>query len=223
MTTFPVRHSAMNAGASPLVFRYVVRWDAGTAPRPFDGLLSLAICKPRIRTAAKPGDWVIGFRSRSPGEVIYAMQVTERLSLDEYWLDRRFRNRRPGKSAFPDNIYRPDRFGGLVQEPNHVHDAHATAQDFSGLHVLLSERFWYFGENSVPIPNELLGLVHSGIGHAVRKAQAVENPALIERWLSSWPIGMHGAPIGAALTQRAADAWAKSVGKSRSRSACAKL
>lgn len=38
------------AGADmmPRIFRYVVRYDSGVAPRPFDGYCSLAICKPKI-------------------------------------------------------------------------------------------------------------------------------------------------------------------------------
>lgn len=207
--------------ASPRVFRYVVRWDGGTAPRPFDGVLSLAICKPKIRATAEKGDWLIGFRSAKPGEVIYAMQVTERLLLGDYWLDKRFRDRRPGRSPFPDNIYRRDGFGTLLQEPNHVHGSDSIRGDTSGRHVLLSDRFWYFGENSVPIPNELVHLVHSGIGHTVHKGHAVMNPVLIERWLRSWPVGVHGAPISEASTRTSADVWAKSVGHSGSRSACA--
>ncbi|MGE3636581.1 MAG: hypothetical protein AB7P00_42145, partial [Sandaracinaceae bacterium] len=60
------------------IYRYVVRVDAGTAPRPHGGVCSLAICKPRIRATAEVGDWVICFRSREPGQVIYAMKVTAR-------------------------------------------------------------------------------------------------------------------------------------------------
>lgn len=88
------------------IYRYVVRYDNGTAPRPYGKVCSLAICKPDIRRGARVGDWIIGFRSRHPGEVVYVMQVEECLSLGEYWRDRRFRDRRPGASAFPDNIYR---------------------------------------------------------------------------------------------------------------------
>lgn len=54
----------------PRIFRYVVRYDSGVAPRPFDGYCSLAICKPKIRANAIVGDWIIGFRTRSPGDVI---------------------------------------------------------------------------------------------------------------------------------------------------------
>ncbi len=199
----------------PRVFRYVVRYDAGTAPRPFDGVCSLAICKPRIRASAERGDWVIGFRSRKAGEVTYVMQVTEVLTLGQYWEDKRFRNRRPGASPFPDNIYRPDGKGELLYVPNHVHGEKSLGQDTSGRNVLLSDRFWYFGVNSVPIPNELIHLVHSAVGFAVNKGHGPKNAVLIEQWLRSWPPGVHGAPADQALTIGSAETWAKSnkVGK----------
>src|SRR5690606_12968105 len=90
----PVRRPDMSL--DPKIYRYVVAYDGGTAPRPYDGICSLAICKPKIRAAAQVGDWIIGFRSRRPGDVIYVMQVGERLTLGEYWLDPRFAGRRPG-------------------------------------------------------------------------------------------------------------------------------
>lgn len=63
------------------IFRYVVRYDNGTAPWPFGDICSLAICKPAIRRAAQVGDWIIGFRSRRPGDVVWVMQVEECLEV----------------------------------------------------------------------------------------------------------------------------------------------
>jgi hypothetical protein len=42
------------------VYVYVVDRDFGFAPNPFYGVLTLATCKPRIRSVASMGDWVIG-------------------------------------------------------------------------------------------------------------------------------------------------------------------
>lgn len=177
------------------IFRYVVRYDGGTAPRPFGGVCSLAICKPRIRAKATVGDWVIGFRSRHPGEVLYAMEVTERLKLGEYWDDPRFRDRRPGATPYPDNFYRPSAEGRLVQVPNSVHVPEDWAKDCSGLHVLLSERFWYFGHESVPLPNHLLHLVHTTQGHAADVRRRSDDVEQLRRWLANWPIGKLGKPL----------------------------
>jgi len=54
-------------------------------PRPYGGICTLAICKPRIRATAAVGDWIIGFRSYRPGQVIYVVQVIEILPLSLYW------------------------------------------------------------------------------------------------------------------------------------------
>ncbi|MGP1666038.1 MAG: hypothetical protein ACTS5I_09050, partial [Rhodanobacter sp.] len=177
------------------IFRYVVRYDGGTAPRPYGGVCSLAICKPRIRASAEVGDWIIGFRSRQPGEVLYAMEVTERLTLGEYWEDMRFRGRRPDATPKPDNMYRPAAGGELVQVPNDVHVPAQAAKDRSGRNVLLSDRFWYFGRETVPLPNHLMHLVHTTQGHAVHVNRRPDDVHQLRAWLASWPIGMLGAPV----------------------------
>lgn len=182
---------------SQKIFRYVVRHDVGTAPRPFDGMCSLAICKPRIRVSAEVGDWIIGFRSRQPSQVIYAMQVTERMTLGAYWLDPRFENRKPANTPYPDNIYRPGNDGRLKQIQNPVHGQHDTDKDTGGRNVLLSDRYWYFGKNSVPIPTELIHLVHTTQGHVVHKRRRSTDIKHLAQWLSAWSVGIHGDPIDA--------------------------
>lgn len=193
----------MASGSEPVeqrIYRYVVAYDGGTAPRPYDGLCSLAICKPKIRASAQVGDWILGFRSKQPGEVLYAMQVTERLTLGEYWEDPRFAARKPGHATPPDNIYKPAQTGGLLQVPNTVHTPENAKRDISGRYALLSDRFWYFGDNSVPLPNELLHLVHTTQGHALHVNRNGDDvPKLIE-WLRSWPTGLHGNPIDSKFT-----------------------
>lgn len=180
---------------TPRIFRYVVRYDSGVAPRPFDGWCSLAICKPKIRASARVGDWIIGFRTRTPGDVIYVMQVEEVLSFTEYWADKRFRNRRPSATSTPDNIYRPTNVGVLEQVPNHVHDATEISTDVGGRSVLVSKRFWYFGDNSPMLTTELVHLIHTGIGHAVEKGRRPDDVQHLISWLLAWQVGLHGAPV----------------------------
>lgn len=196
------------------IFRYVVATDRGTAPQPFDGFCTLAICKPKIRATAQVGDWVIGFRSRRPGEVVYVMQVAERLPFAKYWADPRFKGRRPGLAGdYPDNIYRPRRNGGLTQVKNPIHHADHVTRDLSGKHVLIANRYWYFGGNSIPIPNELLHLVHTHIGHAVDRNRRADDVAKLVHWLAAWPAGVHGRPINAPVVEGVAtEARARSCG-----------
>ena len=72
------------------LFSYCVRDDAGSAPNPFWGVCTLAICKPKIRLAAEPGDWIVGTGSQhSPigdvsGMLVYVMRVTRKLSMEDY-------------------------------------------------------------------------------------------------------------------------------------------
>lgn len=193
------------------IYRYIVRFDDGAAPRPFDGVCSLAICKPVIRKHAEVGDWVIGFRSHMPGEVVFVMKVDERLPLGDYWADRRFINRRPGRSAVPDNFYRWGPNGRLIQVPNLVHSPRSAAKDCRGQHVLLGRRFWYFGRNSVPVPNELVHLVHSTRGHSVHKSRRPDDVGRLERWLRTWRPGRHGMPIDAPRSGLALSAAAKRI------------
>ncbi len=81
------------------VYSYIVAYDTGFAPNPFFGVCTLATCKPRIREHASIGDWVIGTGAKLKydyqGRLIYAMRVDETLTLDEYWNDPRFQNKKP--------------------------------------------------------------------------------------------------------------------------------
>ncbi|MEH2312219.1 MAG: hypothetical protein V7K35_12635 [Nostoc sp.] len=71
-------------------FSYCLRYDDGSAPNPFWEVCTLAICKPVIRRVASIGDWVVGLGStQSPigniaDYVVYAMQVTNKMTLQEY-------------------------------------------------------------------------------------------------------------------------------------------
>lgn len=48
----------------PRLFSYTIPIDDGSAPNPFRGMCSLAICKPGIRRTAEEGDWVAGLGSK---------------------------------------------------------------------------------------------------------------------------------------------------------------
>ena len=75
--------------------------DYGFAPNPFHGVLSLATCKGsqlRNNGNLEIGDWVIGLGSVAMGnlgKIIYAMQLEEKITFDQYWEDPRFQNKKP--------------------------------------------------------------------------------------------------------------------------------
>lgn len=159
------------------LFTYRIPVDDGAAPNPFWGVCTLVICKPRIRSVAKVGDWVVGTGSaNSPigdihNHVVYAMQVTEKMTMREYdqftrkhltrkipkWNDRDPR-RRLGDSIYDFNYDPPKVRTG-------VHDEQNRETDLGGRFALLSDNFYYFGDNPQPLPYELLGVIKRGRGH----------------------------------------------------------
>jgi hypothetical protein len=148
------------------LYSYVVARDFAFAPNPFHGFCTLATCKPDIRRTAQVGDWITGTgakRKGRDGHLVYAMRVTETMSLEEYWDDPRFEVKRPNlrgskKQAFGDNIYHRGREGDWVQEnshhslrngsPNPENVDHDTRVD----RVLISDHFAYWGGEGPEIP-----------------------------------------------------------------------
>ena len=51
----------LDSGRMSKIYIYKMTVDDGGAPCLRDGILSLAICKPAIRSAAEPGSLVLGF------------------------------------------------------------------------------------------------------------------------------------------------------------------
>jgi len=96
------------------IFSYIVSSDSGFAPNPFWNYCTLACCKPVIRRTASVGDWIVGLSPKALGnDIVFAMKVTEKMTMADYWKDKRFRNKKVKmKSADPirrrgDNIYQP--------------------------------------------------------------------------------------------------------------------
>lgn len=151
----------------PTLYTYVVRIDLGFAPNPYHGFLTLACCKPGIRTHASIGDWVVGIRSKSKGPdrcATFAMRVSETLSREEYWDDSRFESKKPLMDAGPveavgDNAYHTDHeTGEWVQEPCQHTESDCTPcerdtnDDLSVDRVLVGMRFVYWGGDGPELP-----------------------------------------------------------------------
>jgi hypothetical protein len=163
------------------LFTYTILVDRGSAPNPFWGICTLAICKPKIRQMAKAGDWVAAFGSKNVGgidyseKLVYAMRVHEVLTFPEY--DKLCRKELKGK--IPD-VYHKDvrrRLGDcqfdFLTDPNGkmrlgVHTLKNRKRDLGGKYVLLSDHFFYFGCKAVPIPRRLEPLLNQHQGHKSR-------------------------------------------------------
>lgn len=161
-----------------MVYTYIVKRDYGFAPNPFYGMCTLATCKPNTRSVAQVGDWIVGFgrkNSKAFEKVIFAMQVQKKITFDEYWNDPEYKCKKPVmngslKQNYGDNIYH--HVGGeWIQENSH----HSLAggkpnpdnleRDTRTDKVLISERFWYFGIDAKPIPENLKQIVPKRQGH----------------------------------------------------------
>lgn len=157
------------------LYCYVVKRDYGFAPNPFPPYCTLATCKPQIRLHATISDWIVGIGSgaqNSPfkNKLIYAMQVDEKLTYDEYWEDTRFKDKKPvmngsKRQKYGDQVYHTNsETGRFVQEDSHhslpggVINMENYDRDLRGKFVLISRNYWYFGKDAVSIPNNLLEL-----------------------------------------------------------------
>ena len=146
------------------IYFYKLTTDNGGAPHVNGGLLSLAICKPMIRSTAKRGDLIFGFAANALYEdnrLIYAAQVTEKLDGGDYY-SAAYASR--GDCIYErhnDHFVRRD--GALYHEgPAHlVHDL--GDPPYPRANVLLSNIFSYFGKNGSADYKDR----HRAIKHAV--------------------------------------------------------
>lgn len=177
------------------LLKYVLTHDSGLAPNPFFGACSLALCTPNHMNARlSVDDWVVGHSTKATGNrLVYAMQLTKVLSMDDYFVQ--FPEKHPNpygdvEQQHGDNMY--FRQGGRWRRlPSAEHNSVVSFRQDQGRQVYLAEgedRFWYFGANNfMPalqgFADRFPWLIRSGQGFAyVRDAERIL--AFIE-WLSS--------------------------------------
>lgn len=198
------------------IHSYVVRYDSGFAPNPFYGYCTLVTCKPGIRRSANVGDWIVGSGSADRsvnrgGHLVYAMRVTEVMTIDDYGLDPRFECKKPyrngsRKQSCGDNIYYRD--DGAVtwyqrdsfhsQADGTTHLGHV-ARDTGVNRVLISNDFVYFGGEGPKIPPDMKdqygrSLCKTGIGRTTfDDSQLIMK---LEQWVRDFGVsGYQGAPF----------------------------
>jgi hypothetical protein len=182
------------------LFSYIVTRDFGFAPNPFPPYCTLATCKPCIRNTAVIGDWIMGIGSAAKGSImkerlIYAMQVQEILTFDQYWNDSRFFYKRPimngsKRQAYGDNIYHTDETTAMIVQENSHHSLMEGEinyknykRDLSSKNVLISQKYWYWGGDAIEIPQQYHEIVKVVRGH-----KKIQDKSLIEQvvyWLES--------------------------------------
>lgn len=152
------------------IFSYKVARDFGFAPNPFGGHCTLACCKPKIRKVAQVGDWVVGggsAKNKLRHKIIFAMCISEIITFDEFYLDKRFQMKKPNihsshKHFFGDNIYHQvtEKRSAIQSNSHHSHyDGTANranlTRDISVNRVLVSDDFVYFGSKAIEPPQDL--------------------------------------------------------------------
>ena len=192
-------------------YSYKMDHDYGFAPNPFGGYCTLANCKSDIRKnkKLKEGDWIIGIGSaklKLLDHLIHAMQVSEKLTFDQYWDDPRFQYKKPMLNGslveiYGDNIYHTDKDDKWIQEDsahstvngekNHSH----TDRDTCGKYVLIATNFYYFGDGAVLIPEQYRDVCSKG-----RSMKSIGIPIETGKQFIDWlqtnhKTGIHGDPI----------------------------
>ncbi len=196
-------------------YSYLVEHDFGLAPNPFGGYCTLAVCKPQIRKSKnlQIGDWIIGtgsksledsFKKRYRHHLIYAMKVSEIIAMENYWNDPRFKGKKPIINGslilmYGDNFYHKDSEGKWVQEDSAHSNFDGTPNmrhlkvDTGGKNVLISNYFFYFGQNAPALPSNLKSICHTTVGQ--KKLSIAEGDEFINWLTSQYSLGILGKPI----------------------------
>jgi hypothetical protein len=199
------------------IYSYMIDHDFGLAPNPFGGYCTLTVCKPKIRKSGnlQINDWLIGTGSKSlekssklvcVSRLIYAMQVSEIICLNDYWSDPRFRYKRPVMNGgtlptmFGDNFYHLDANNNWVQEDcahknlDGIYNDDHFRKDTSGKNALISKHFYYFGDKAPEIPADLINVCHITQGEKIVRPNELAIQFL--NWLqNSHTQGVNGLPI----------------------------
>lgn len=162
----------------PTLYTYCIPYDNGAAPNPFWGICTLVICKPVIRRVAQEGDWVVGIGSKnSPirdisNHVVYAMKITDKMTIQKY--DKFCKENYPNKIPDWDSNDFHRRVGDCIYDYTNssdpqirksVHNETNKETDLKGEYALISNHFYYFGDNPLELPDYLKPIVKQGRGH----------------------------------------------------------
>lgn len=191
------------------MYSYVIKRDFGFAPNPFGKYCTLATCKPDIRERSNIGDWVVGTGSTSVGlkdNLVYAMRISEKITFDQYWCDPRFTYKKPLmngslKQTYGDNIYHLDEMEqSWIQENSHhslengIPNPLNMERDLKSKYALISDNFWYFGRNAIPIPKQMSDQIRkNGQGYKCRFLEDFINEFI--KWVTErFTPGYYGNP-----------------------------
>lgn len=193
-------------------FSYKIEHDFGLAPNPFGEFCTLAVCKPSIRNHKhlEPGDWVLGTGSvklNNLHHLIFAMRVEEKIEMEKYWDDPRFQYKKPVINGslvqmYGDNIYHKDPKTKKWKQADGAHSLSGGRLnqdhlkiDTGGKYVLVSKKFFYFGDQAILIPKKFWSVCSEG-RNMKGPSIPVNTANQFISWLQSkYKMGIHGDPI----------------------------
>ncbi len=145
------------------IYFYKMIVDNGGAQCVQDGLLSLAICKPQIRSTIDIDNFIIGFGSNVlDNKLIYIAQITDKLLDGEYYKQQEYSYRNDCLYSFDGQQY-------SRREDKKYHISNNTPNDEGNNIVLLSDNYRYFGnkssndyKNKYPILTKIINSLKQG-------------------------------------------------------------
>ncbi len=186
--------------SSGTIYVYKLTCDNGGAPCISRNLLSLSICKPRIRKSAQTGDWILGFGAKSHlelrGRLIYIAQITSVEENGEYYAREQYRRR-------PDCIYQrmPDGYkyvkGSRYHDPEDLEHDLGAKPYFERARTLMSKRYCYFGAQKGPSIDAIRD-IYDDLPRDYVKFHTPDIRDRLERFIASvfeqFGLGKHGNP-----------------------------
>ena len=206
---------------TPNIYVYKCVVDDGTAPCIDRDLLSMTVCKPKVRGSAKVGDIVLAFGTNAqpaPNRLVYAAKITEVIAGGRYFDLPKYQKRQ-------DCIYKRTPQGTLklvsgVSDHNtgtHAKDI-GDPPNYPNAIALISTDFRYFGgsgtdewKEHTPHLKKMVELL--GQGHRVNHTREVRDDLLklIDRTWKNFPDHVNGKPRHATAETKAPKAKRKPI------------
>jgi hypothetical protein len=197
---------------TPNIYVYKCVVDDGTAPCVDRSLLSMAVCKPKVRSSANVGDIVIAFGTNAqpaPNRLVYAATITEIVTGGRYFDEAKYQTRK-------DCIYKRTPQGALKLVPGaSAHNTGTHAKDignpptYPNAIALISNDFRYFGgagtdEWKEHAPHLTKMIEQLGQGHRINHSREVRDDLLklIDRTWKRFPRRINGKPRHAVADDR---------------------
>jgi len=184
-------------------FFYKLTVDNGGAPCVYNDLLSLAICKPMIRSSADEKDVIFGFAGNAiNGEnpIIYIAVITKKEKEGNYFTEKYFSRPDCIYKKYKDGTFRYRSSTAQFHTPDDLEHDLGKPPIFNRANVLLSDDFRYFGNKPISIerreyPNIKKAINNLGVGHRVNHLpELIEELEILKERIWELPGRVHGEP-----------------------------